>query len=92
MSVNFFYGPTARQGAVYYGVIAWDRKGGGDHQRLWESPKFADPNDARDAVNAELQQGNYPDIGRSQHVVEIMPSNKWRSLSEEELSELFSVS
>ena len=37
----------------YYGVIAWDRQAGGDHLRIWESPKYATDTEAVRATIAQ---------------------------------------
>jgi len=73
MTKQFNYAPTTRAGATYYGVIAWDRKSGGDHRRLWESPAFTNPTDAADSVNEELANGGYPDTGLKTYVTEQLP-------------------
>lgn len=37
----------------YYGVISWDRQAGGDHLRIWESPKYATESEAVRATIAQ---------------------------------------
>lgn len=67
---SFFYAPEPREGSLFYGVIVWDSIKGGDHQRLWESDSFKDPQLAAKAVNVQLLTKSYPDKGLKTFVIE----------------------